>query len=72
MQRLIRGVYLMHKNGVINIFKNSKKLFYNQFYNIQIIHRDLKPDNLMFGEQQNFQTLKIVDFGLATQTNVET
>lgn len=35
-----------------------------------IIHRDLKPDNLMFKELENFDTLTIVDFGLATRTDV--
>jgi len=31
-----------------------------------IIHRDLKPENIMFKEENNFNSLKIVDFGLAT------
>jgi serine/threonine protein kinase len=36
------------------------------------MHRDLKPDNIMFQDRDNLGTLKIVDFGLATSTLVET
>ncbi|CAD8168581.1 unnamed protein product [Paramecium octaurelia] len=35
-----------------------------------IIHRDLKPDNIMFREQDQYDTLIIVDFGLSTFTEV--
>ncbi|CAD8156356.1 unnamed protein product [Paramecium octaurelia] len=35
-----------------------------------IIHRDLKPDNIMFREQNQYDTLIIVDFGLSTFTDV--
>ncbi|CAD8160585.1 unnamed protein product [Paramecium pentaurelia] len=35
-----------------------------------IIHRDLKPDNIMFREQDQYNTLIIVDFGLSTFTDV--
>ncbi|CAD8074072.1 unnamed protein product [Paramecium sonneborni] len=35
-----------------------------------IIHRDLKPDNIMFREQDSYDTLIIVDFGLSTFTDV--
>lgn len=33
-----------------------------------IIHRDLKPENIMFFEESDYRTLKIIDFGLATET----
>ena len=51
MYRILTGVKLLHKIGVI--------------------HRDLKPDNLLFFEQNNFNSLVIADFGLATYQNVE-
>jgi serine/threonine protein kinase len=37
----------------------------------QFIHRDLKPENIMFERSGNFDTLKIVDFGLSTEQVVE-
>jgi len=33
------------------------------------MHRDLKPENIMF--KDSFDTLKIVDFGLATPCDVK-
>lgn len=35
------------------------------------MHRDLKPENIMFKIPNNMNTLKVVDFGLATSTLVE-
>lgn len=35
------------------------------------MHRDLKPQNLMFKEKGNLNSLKIVDFGMATSTEVD-
>ncbi|CAD8099490.1 unnamed protein product [Paramecium sonneborni] len=32
----------------------------------KIIHRDLKPDNLMFAKKNDYTSLVLVDFGLAT------
>jgi len=29
------------------------------------MHRDLKPDNIMFGNNEDLATLKIIDLGLA-------
>lgn len=29
------------------------------------VHRDLKPSNIVFAEKQNFESIKLVDFGLA-------
>jgi len=37
-----------------------------------IMHRDLKPENIMFKEPNTLNNLRIVDFGLATHTNVAT
>ncbi|CAD8058056.1 unnamed protein product [Paramecium sonneborni] len=36
-----------------------------------IMHRDLKPENIMFKQINQIQSLKIVDFGLATYQNIE-
>ena len=36
-----------------------------------IMHRDLKPENVMFKIPNDLKSLKIVDFGLATHTEVE-
>lgn len=35
-----------------------------------IMHRDLKPENLMFEDDNDLESLKIVDFGLATHTQI--
>ncbi len=35
------------------------------------MHRDLKPENIMFKDKDNLDSLKIVDFGLATSTLVD-
>jgi len=32
------------------------------------MHRDLKPENIMFAKEDNLETLKILDFGLAAKT----
>lgn len=36
-----------------------------------IIHRDVKPDNLMFARKNDFSSLVLVDFGLATHESNE-
>ncbi|CAD8089919.1 unnamed protein product [Paramecium sonneborni] len=36
-----------------------------------IMHRDLKPENIMFKQHNQLQSLKIVDFGLATLQNLD-
>jgi serine/threonine protein kinase len=35
-------------------------------HNLNILHRDIKLDNIMFGEENNIKSLKIIDFGCAT------
>ncbi|CAD8057533.1 unnamed protein product [Paramecium sonneborni] len=37
----------------------------------QIMHRDLKPENIMLLKKGDLNSLKIVDFGLATYCNVD-
>lgn len=36
-----------------------------------IMHRDLKPENIMLLRKGDLNSLKIVDFGLATYCNLE-
>ena len=31
-----------------------------------IVHRDLKPENILFSNKDDYSTLKLIDFGLAT------
>jgi len=35
------------------------------------MHRDLKPENIMFEEDGKLDTLKIIDFGVATLMDVQ-
>jgi serine/threonine protein kinase len=37
----------------------------NYLHSVNVMHRDLKPDNIMFKNKDDFESLKIVDFGLA-------
>lgn len=36
-----------------------------------IMHRDIKLENIVLEQSNNFTTLKIVDFGLATYSNLK-
>ena len=38
----------------------------NFINNQNIIHRDIKPENILFANKKDYSTLKLVDFGLAT------
>jgi serine/threonine protein kinase len=33
------------------------------------MHRDLKPENIMFEDENDLNSLKIVDFGLSAKTD---
>lgn len=35
-------------------------------HSLDVMHRDLKPENLMLMKKSDLNSLKIVDFGLAT------
>ena len=35
------------------------------------MHRDLKPENIMLQRKNDLNSLKIVDFGLATYQNID-
>ena len=36
-----------------------------------IIHRDIKPENILFSDKNDFSSLKLIDFGLATQKKTD-
>ena len=36
-----------------------------------IVHRDIKPENILFGQKDDYSTLKLIDFGLATTTKIK-
>ena len=36
-----------------------------------IIHRDIKPENILFSDKKNLYTLKLIDFGLAANSDQE-
>ena len=35
------------------------------------MHRDIKPENILFKEKNNFKSLRLTDFGLATKVDVK-
>ena len=37
----------------------------------KIIHRDIKPENILFSDKKNLYTLKLIDFGLAANSDQE-
>jgi len=44
----------------------------NYLHELGIVHRDLKPENIIFLDDENdTQTVKIIDFGFARKINVE-
>ena len=48
------------------IFKLLKTLIF--LHSKNIVHRDIKPENILFSNKKDYSTLKLIDFGLATQT----
>ena len=34
-----------------------------------IVHRDIKPENILFSDQNDFSSLKLIDFGLSKVEN---
>ena len=39
----------------------------NHIHKNNYVHRDIKPSNIVIDDQNDFSTLKIVDFGLAVK-----
>ena len=48
------------------IFKLLKTLIF--LHSKNIVHRDIKPENILFSNKKDYSTLKLIDFGLATQS----
>ncbi len=51
------------------IFQLVKALFF--IHNKNIVHRDIKPENILFSDKKDFSSLKLIDFGLATQKKTD-
>lgn len=45
-----------------SIFKGLKHLHNNDY-----VHRDLKPSNIVLSDPNDFESIKIVDYGLAVK-----
>ena len=37
-------------------------------YSVDVCHRDIKPENIMFSEKNNISSLKLLDFGLSSDS----
>ena len=59
-----------------NISENETRIIITQLlnalsylhYTCDICHRDIKPENIMFKEKNNINTVKLLDFGLSTDS----
>jgi serine/threonine protein kinase len=47
---------------VRSILKGLQHIHWNDY-----VHRDLKPSNIVIGEECNYDSMKLVDFGLAVK-----
>ncbi|CAD8146773.1 unnamed protein product [Paramecium octaurelia] len=58
--------------SLFQIFSIMKRLFEAliKLSELEIIHRDIKPQNLVLAEEDDFNSLTIIDFGFATFTNI--
>lgn len=52
------------KDMSLIIFQLAKALHF--IHNKNIIHRDIKPENIIFSNKNDYSSLKLIDFGLAT------
>ena len=56
---------ISEKNISILISKLLNAL--NYLHNKQIVHRDIKPENIMFSKENDYESIKLIDFGLSAQ-----
>ena len=54
------------KDMSIIIYHLLKALIF--IHSKNIIHRDIKPENILFSNKKDFSSLKLIDFGLATNS----
>ena len=54
------------KNMCEIIYQLLKALAFIHSQNI--VHRDIKPENMLFANKKNYSSLKLIDFGLATNS----
>ena len=66
------------KKNKENLNENTVKniIFYllnaiNYLHKLKIIHSDIKPENIMFENESDISTLKLIDFGLSSFNNKE-
>ena len=57
------------KDMSLIIFQLAKALHF--IHNKNIIHRDIKPENIIFSNKNDYSSLKLIDFGLATQKKTD-
>ncbi|CAL2041351.1 unnamed protein product [Caenorhabditis brenneri] len=67
LHEVIRGVRLDHK--MLSFFVYQTLCAIKHLHDSGVMHRDLKPSNIVVSERCE---LKILDFGLARKTNVDT
>ncbi|KAM3128248.1 hypothetical protein pb186bvf_019667 [Paramecium bursaria] len=53
-----------NQNDALTIFIQIIRSI-NYYQNLKIVHRDLKPENFLFQSKEDFNSLYIIDFGLA-------
>ena len=57
------------KDMSLILFQLAKALHF--IHNKNIIHRDIKPENIIFSNKNDYSSLKLIDFGLATQKKTD-
>ena len=58
------------KDMSIIIYQLLKALIF--IHSKNIVHRDIKPENILFSNKRDFTSLKLIDFGLATNSLKDT
>lgn len=62
-----RRNYLFSEDEARIIIENVLKAV-EHLHKLNICHRDIKPDNIMFSDYNDISSIKIIDFGLSTQS----